>query len=189
MGDTEVTEYAIFNTDTHTLELLEYSFAGLSGSPGLLVVSDDRITGKLYDITKGETLQRNYRIFLFSGALTEGDEFLSVPDDVWSLSPFSDGLARVDAWDGTGYIDEYERVVIEPKYERVQLIGENHAVVSETGDYGGGQLPYVTDRSGNRVFPEEYYVDDVIFYNHDDYDLEGVIILVKNKEDANRYFS
>lgn len=185
----EATDYAIFDTESLTLEQLDYRYVGLSGSPRLLVVSDDQVQGKLYDVEGKKTLRRDYWIFIFSGVIADnGDGTLpDTSDNTWSLSHFSGGLARIDSRDGAGYIDENEDVVVKPKYERVQLVGD-HAIVNETSDFGDWQPAYFTDKSGNRLFPAGYYVDDDFFYNVDDYALEDIAILAKEEEDPNRYF-
>lgn len=188
MGDEGAGGYAVFDGETGTLEPLDYRFVSVSDSPRLLVVSEDQLTGKLYDVGTKKALGRDYWIFMFSGAKPT-EEALKAAPARWGLSHFTNGLARVATNDGEGFIDEREQVVIEPCYAQARLVGERYAMVRESA--GGGMVEpayFINRASGKRIFPKAYFVDDVLLYNVDDYELDGVAILVKQEEDPERYY-
>src|SRR5690606_26518004 len=105
MGDEGAGGYAVFDGETGTLEPLDYRFVSVSDSPRLLVVSEDQLTGKLYDVGTKKALGRDYWIFMFSGAKPT-EEALKAAPARWGLSHFTNGLARVATNDGEGFIDE-----------------------------------------------------------------------------------
>lgn len=188
MEETGAVEYAVFDGGAKTLEPLDYRFAALSGAPGLVVVSNDKITGKLYDVGSKKELGRDYHISMFSGETRAEDDGYAA-DGTWGLSPFSEGLSRVFVNDGVGFMDEQEKVVVEPRFAQVVLVGERYAVVRERAvDNGAYEPAYFIDRMhGKRIFPKLYFVDDMLLYNLDDYDLDGIAILVRQKSDSARF--
>ncbi|HWK98898.1 MAG TPA: WG repeat-containing protein [Parapedobacter sp.] len=188
LGEEKISGYAVYDGEMDKLEPLDYLYASLSDSPSLLVVSNDRISGKLYDVAAKKELGRDYWIFMFSGESPTEDALKAAPGR-WGLSYFSKGLAQVFADSGKGYIDEHGKVVIEPRFERVELVGEKYAVVNEAGSNGVPEPSYYINRTnGKRVFPKAYFVDDMLLYNLNDYELDDVAILVKDEEDPTRFY-
>jgi len=187
-GETKAEAYAVYDSEKNKLEPLDYPFVRLSDSPRLLVVANDRITGKLYDVEARKELGRDYWIFMFSGESATEDALKAAPDR-WGLSYFSNGLSQVFTDKGIGYIDEDEQVVIEPRFEQVALTGETYAVVREASGDGVPEPAYYINRTnGKRIFPEAYFVDDVLLYNLKDYALDDVAIVVKQEEDPARFY-
>ncbi len=162
-------QYAVFNKNTRTLEPLPYPMVSLSSSPRLLVVFEDSLVGKLYDVAARKTLKRKYDVSMFIGEVLVHDDPDS--DDVpWELSYFSRGFAQVRNGKGwAGMINEKEKVVVEPKFGQVIMISGQYALVTEVEPHTGRMSSYYIGLDGERVFPDEYEVDDMFFFFTEDY--------------------
>lgn len=165
--DGDQSDYAIFHAETYDLEELEYAFVSTVGSSKLLVVSDNQRIGKLYDVVEEKELTREYNIFLLSDDIDEEAHLRASSSDPWTLLYFTDGLAKVTTSDGYfGLINESEQLVLDPEYGNITLVNGKYLAVAEIDEYTGRTTSYYVDGQGERIFSEEYVVDDPLLYSH-----------------------
>lgn len=171
-------EYVVFNTVTRAVEPVPYRMVSVSSSPRLLLVSDDGGVGRLYDVAARKVLKQKYAVEVFAGQLVAIAGSDSRPTrGVWELSYFSNGFAEVRNEKGwAGMIDEYGELFIEPKFAAVRMVHGQYALVAEVDDDTGAVRSYYVGPDGDRVFPEKYGVDDMLFYNQDT-DLGPIVVL------------
>ncbi len=180
-GNIGEVQYAVFDAERKTMEELAYPFvATVSGSTNLLMVSHDGQQGQLYHVKQKEVLPRRYETYLFSSLLDASEK----PKN-WLFYGFEDGYGQVQSADGIGFIDESGGVVMPLKYAKARMVGNDYVLVSE-GEYTRGLLKsYFIDKKGKRIFPQEYFVDDMLYYNAYQFDIGDRAILVRM--DTNGY--
>jgi hypothetical protein len=89
-----------------------------------------------------------------------GNLKFTLPDDVYTLGPFSEGLAVVakrvpNTYGRWGYIDETGKLVIEAKFNNAKPFSEGLAAVIIEEGTGGKKVGYI-DRSGRLVIQPQF---------------------------------
>lgn len=173
-------QYAIFDAQRKALEGLAYPFvAALSGTTNLVMVSENGQQGQLYDFKQKKLLRRLYDTYFFS-SLPDVHEKL----ENWLFLGFENGYAQVQSAASIGFIDESGEVVISPQYAKARMVGDNYVLVSD-GEYTHGLLKsYFIGMKGERIFPKEYFVDDMLFHNMYGADTGNRTVLIRTDADG-----
>ncbi|WP_188507042.1 WG repeat-containing protein [Parapedobacter pyrenivorans] len=131
----------LFNSQTGTIQGMEWTYVWNLETPNLLLVSQDGQTGSLYDVAKANLLDGKYDVSNYSDpyAAAEGTD---TPYPL--LLQFQHGIAAIRAGNKIGFVDSLGRQFIAPQYDAVTLFNTN-------GVAAVAKLRSVTDAWGRQV--------------------------------------
>lgn len=154
------TSVSYYLLDHRTLKVspLDYAFVGVSGAEGLLVVSEDRVLGRLYDIASQQELDTQYWIYQFSGEYLDDFDSLPLGEAIWELSPFQYGAFQLRYQDQYRYIDRDEKSLLSIPDAEIWLIEEDLFYIGVENPRDYSIKTYLAHADGKSVFPEEYQV-------------------------------
>lgn len=172
--------YILFDTRSLKTEKLNYAGIYKINSRDLLVVSNDNITGRLYDIELKKELDGDYDLQrLKLGYISQN------PKDHPVIFPFKNGMALVYDERGYGYINEKGKSVIQPQYDQAfDFIGEVAMVGmfnTEFRNHYSFMVGFI-GKNGKLIFPLEYDVDNTSL-SHDDFYFTGNAVKLSQWKD------
>ena len=172
--------YVLLHTESLNTEKLDYGTVYTINSPRLLIVSEDNITGKLYDIEWQKELKGVYDLQrLKQGYLVQN------PENHMVIFPFEHGMALVYDQRGYGLIDEKGEQAIQPQYTQIRNINQSTYLLLQKGELLG-----VADARGNIVVPvehEDMMLQPALAYNMAQNAADSIFPLLVYKEGKWRY--
>ncbi|WP_161554566.1 WG repeat-containing protein [Sinomicrobium soli] len=134
---------------------LKYPVVWKTGSPEVLLVSEDSLSGNLYRTSENRILPREYSAYYYS---RKPDTANTLP----VIRDFNDGLARIDITTGNrhkyGFINTMGEAVVPLEYELASdRVKHGMILLGKQDDSGTGNIKYgYADRTGKLVVPLEY---------------------------------